>query len=260
MSFSNVQVIILAAGKGTRMRSEIPKVLHPLNGAPMIHHILKIVDKISPAGVNIIVGHKKEEVIHSICKWRKAAGSRTPIHFIAQEQQLGTGHAVLCAEKFIDKNSDVLVLLGDAPLIQEESLIKTQDVLSMNNAAVIVLTTEMDEPHGYGRIIRDSMGQLNLIREQKEANTSELKIKEINTGIFLFHGKILWRYIHKLQSNNQSKELYITDIILLIKEGGYNVVGLKVRDYQQFLGINSPQQLLEAEKNGKERQNTLPIM
>ena len=252
MSFNNVQVIILAAGKGTRMNSETPKVLHPLNGSPMIHHVLKVVDKISPAGVNVIVGHKKEEVIDSVHQWRQAAHSKVSISFIVQEQQLGTGHAVLCAKKSIDKDANVLILLGDVPLIQEKSLAQAWEALSMNNTAMVVLTTEIDEPHGYGRIIRDSRGQLDLIKEQKEVNASEIKIKEINTGIFFFRGEILWRHIHKLQSNHQNEELYLTDMVSLIKKNGYDVVGLKIQDCQQFLGINSPQQLLEAERRQKD--------
>ena len=253
MASSKLQVLILAAGKGTRMASNIPKVLHDLSGAPMIHYVLDTVQKIPHERINIVVGHEKEKVMEAIRDWQeKNAHPMTHIRFIVQEEQLGTGHAVLCSKGHLKKDHDLLVLLGDVPFIRVESLTKGALALSSGNDPAVVLTTELDDPHGYGRIIRDENGCVEAIREQNEASPVEASIKEINTGIFFFRGKYLWEHIHKLTSDNSKGELYLTDMVSIFRENGQNTLALKIKDSEQFFGINSLKQLSEMEKKQKE--------
>ena len=248
MNFDHVQILVLVAGKGTRMKSKTPKVLHKLHGKPMIYHLLETVAQIYPKNINIVVGHEKKKIINSICNWKKAANLNVDFKFIMQEEQLGTGHAVLCAEKFIKKNDDVLVLLGDVPLIKKESLMQALKTLHAESVSAVVLTTELNQAYGYGRIIRDERGQIYSIKEQKEVNLFEKEIKEVNTGIMCFRGDFLWSHLHQLKLNNRVGELYLTDIVSLLRRNNHNVVALKIKDYRQFIGINSSEQLEKAKQ------------
>ncbi len=248
MNFDHVQILILVAGKGTRMKSKTPKVLHKLHGKPMIHYLLETVAQVYPKNINMVVGHERKKIMNSIRNWKMIANLNVDFKFIMQEEQLGTGHAVLCAEKFIKKNDDVFVLLGDVPLIKKESLIQTFKTLHSDNAAAVVLTTELSEAYGYGRIIRDERGQIHSIKEENEVDILEKEIKEVNTGIMCFRGEFLWSNLHQLKLNNRAGELYLTDIVSLLRKNNHNVVALKIKDYRQFIGINSPKQLEEAKQ------------
>ena len=231
------------------MKGNTPKVLRLLNHEPMLIHVLNTAASLSPNQMNLIVGYQKEKVIDTVQEWqRKTLTNGMQVRFITQKEQLGTGHAVLSAKDYLDQNDNVMVLLGDVPLIEADSLEKGLDVLNHKDADCVVLTTELNSPFGYGRIIRNSEGHIVYIREEKDASETEKLICEINTGIFLFRGKALWENINKLESSNQSSELYLTDMVSILKTAGHSVTTLKIENSKQFMGVNSPEQLLDIEQ------------
>ncbi len=243
MKYSDTEVIILAAGKGVRMNSNIPKVLQVLHGQPMIIHILKKLQKIGFLNIILVVGYAKEKVIEVVDQWCKNY-SDLNIHFATQEEQKGTGHAVLSAmPKIKQKSNKVLILLGDVPLIKEETILDSIDKLKKNDLKVLILTTELNSPTGYGRIVKNNLDQVEYIKEEKDATLQEKKIKEINTGIFIFQGDVLWDNLHKIKNNNHQNEYYLTDIVSLLKKQGIKCIAHKYKNPFQFLGVNSPDEL-----------------
>lgn len=242
------QAVILAAGKGTRMKSEKPKVLHELAGTPMIEYVLEATKKCGIEKITLVVGFKKEEVIDHVQQW----GRQYPelmLDFCTQEEQLGTGHALKVAEEHL--KSDIpylLVLLGDVPLLKSETLTQATLELEKREAAALVITTNLDDPTGYGRILRTDKGTLKAIKEQADATDAEKEINEVNTGIFIFDNRKVWNFIHQLKSANAQKEYYLTDIIELLNQAGETVLAYAVQDSKQFLGINSIENLKKIEK------------
>ena len=208
----NLKAIILAAGKGTRMKSKYPKVVHKVCGKEMINHII---DASKNAGVEEIVailGHEADIV-------KNVLPDETLIAM--QAEQLGTGHAVKMAKEFINEDDTIVVLCGDTPLIKEETLKNLFAYHKKHNYHVTVLTTEVENPTGYGRIIRDKNSDLLKIVEQKDGNEEELKAKEINSGIYCFNGKSLKESLELIDNNNAQNEYYLTDTIKIIREKGH---------------------------------------
>jgi len=233
-------VVILAAGKGTRMKSKKPKVLHELMGKPIIRYILDAVSPLNPALTGLVVGHNGEQV-------KKQLGD-SPLVFIDQEQQLGTGHALKQArEALVDFKGNLLVIYGDTPLLTTESLEKLLEVHSENNSWATVLTTDMPDPHGYGRIIRSENGEeLQAIVEQKDLEPSQQQIQEINSGTYVFRCPEVFSILEKLDTDNKQGEYYLTDIVHIWAQEGKKNYPVKVDDYQEVMGINDRVDLSQA--------------
>jgi len=235
-------VVILAAGKGVRMQSDLPKVFHKINDKPMLQYVIESVRSLQPALTLIVVGHKRELIVDYFKEW--------PIKFVTQEQQLGTGHAVMQAEALLkDFQGTVLVLAGDVPLISSQTLRELIDFHEKNNAAITDLTAELDDAGSYGRIIRKANGEILKIVEKKDATPDELKIKEFNSGTFCFDSRYLFKALKQIKAENVQKEYYLTDTIEIARSMNLPVFAYKINDVIQVLGVNTRDELLELEKN-----------
>ena len=231
----NFFIGILAAGKGTRMESNIPKVLHNLGNKAIIDYVLDTAYKLNPEKIFTVVGFKKELVINHI--------NNPNIEYIEQKEQLGTGHAVLQLDNpLYGKNGHLLILYGDVPNIKHSTLSPIVDEHIKENADVTMITAILEDPTGYGRIIRDQSGNLIKIVEEKDCNKSEKAIKEINPGIYIFKISKLFKNLKKVKSNNESKEYYLTDVIELINNSG-TVKTKKIDNPKEIMGINTIKQL-----------------
>lgn len=248
---ANIAVVILAAGKGTRMRSKLPKVLHPLLGEPMIYHLLRAVRHtgIPPERTAIVVGYSGEEVANVV----KKQGNYLIVY---QDEQLGTGHAVKCAENELTKleNADtthVLVLLGDGPLVKAHTLNRLIQSHLTSNPLVTLVTTEAENPYGYGRIIRDGKERFCQIIEEAELLPQQRNLKEINPSLYLFQGKWLWENLRRLEKHPAKGEYYLTDLpamaLKTIAADELHPVQTMKTDFEEVLGINDRVQLAEAE-------------
>ena len=235
-------IIIMAAGKGTRMQSELPKVLHQANGRPLIDYVLDSANSLDPDKTVLIVGHQAELV--------KAAAARYRVCSALQEPQLGTGHAIMQAETHLsDFKGEILILSGDAPLVNAETLQELIAFHRSRNGAATVLTAELHDPTGYGRIIRQEKSDCVLkIVEQKDASKEELAIREINSGVYVFNAQLLFQALGQINTNNAQKEYYLTDVFALCFQNGQRVYAFKTENPNEILGINTPEQLLEAEQ------------
>jgi bifunctional UDP-N-acetylglucosamine pyrophosphorylase/glucosamine-1-phosphate N-acetyltransferase len=229
----NLTVVILAAGKGTRIRSKLLKVLHPLAGSTVIEHVLTTAKKLLPKSIYIVHGHQSETLKNHL----KDDGYK----WVHQLNPQGTGHAVQLALPNIDPESKVLVLVGDAPLIDEKDLSK---LLKYEQA---VLTAQMQNPFGYGRIIKNQDDQVTQIVEQKDANLLQQSITEINSGILLAKAQDLIVWLNKIDKNNAQGELYLTDVLALAHQDGKSFHAIKVNDSQSIQGINDRIQLAQCE-------------
>lgn len=239
MTKPSCTAVILAAGKGTRMKSTLPKVLHKIGGKAMVQHVLDAA-KDAGATLNIVViGFGADEVQQAL------AGQA---EFVVQQEQLGTGHAVLQAVPLLTAESKtVMVLCGDTPLLTHELLSKLLAAHEEQAAQATVLTATMPDATGYGRVVRDETGQVLKIVEQKDASHDELAIKEVNTGIYCFDQQVLLSTLRELTCDNAQGEYYLTDVISILVKGGMKVAAVSAEDYQETLGINSRSQLAEAE-------------
>lgn len=237
---SELTAVILAAGKGTRMKSACPKVLHKVGGKPMVEHVLAAAAFAGAAKPIVVVGFGAEQV-------RTALAGRC--EFAVQAEQLGTGHAVRQAEALLQEfPGTVMVLCGDTPLLRGEVLAALYQEHQAAHAAATVLTAKMPDPAGYGRVIRDGRGQVVRIVEQKDAAPAELAVNEINTGIYCFEREVLFDCLRQVTSHNKQGEYYLTDVIGLLAGKQAKVWATVADDYQDTLGINSRLQLAQAEK------------
>ena len=229
---TSIHVLILAAGKGTRMKSSLPKVLHPVAGTPMIEYVLGTAARLSPTSCTIVVGHQASLV-------QERLSHHDGLRFVVQEPQLGTGHALLQAEPLLRGKEGTLVLLsGDVPLLEAETLRALLEAHSAAGAAATVLTARVDDPTGYGRILRDDRGITRIV-EHKDATASEREIKEINSGIYAFDLAPLFDALHRIGSDNAQGEYYLPDLVGIYRKEGRTVAGVMVDDTSQILGINS---------------------
>ncbi|WP_022853940.1 bifunctional UDP-N-acetylglucosamine diphosphorylase/glucosamine-1-phosphate N-acetyltransferase GlmU [Thermodesulfatator atlanticus] len=237
----SLAVVILAAGKGTRMKSPLPKVLHILGGEPLILHVLDTVLALNPQHVLVVVGFKKERVLEVIKPYA--------VKHVEQREQLGTGHAVLLAEESLkDFNGDVLVLCGDTPLLRVDTLKELCSFHREKQAVATILTAELENPFGYGRIIRDSSGLVSEIVEEKDADPTQKRIKEINSGTYVFRAKFLFDALKEIRPDNVQREYYLTDVIKIARQKALPVAALKAKSNEEILGINSQFELALAEK------------
>lgn len=237
-----VKAVILAAGKGTRMKSELPKVIHKALGKPMVEYVIEAAARAGAEASDLclVVGHKAELVKETI---------GDAVNYVLQEEQLGTGHAVKCAAEFIGDEGLTMVLCGDTPLITGKTLKKLVDMHIADGNAVTVLTAVLDNPEGYGRIIKDNWGKFVKIVEQKDATLEEQRVDEVNSGIYIFNSAILSQALLKLTNDNAQGEYYLTDTIEIVKsEGLGEVATMIVEDVDEMKGVNSPEQLKEAEE------------
>ncbi len=237
----NVAAVILAAGKGTRMQSDLPKVFHDLSGKPMLQHVIETVQSLGISDIYVVVGHKKELIKAHFKNW--------PVKFVDQTEQLGTGHAVKMAEPFLKNfKGDVLVLAGDVPLLSKETLKNLIAFHSSNKASATDLTANLPDAGNYGRIIRDQSGRIVKIVEKKDATPEELKIKEINTGTFCFNAKDLFDSLNEVKSENAQKEYYLTDTIEILRRKGRPVFAFLAKDHKETLGVNTKEELIALEE------------
>ncbi len=234
----NVDVIILAAGQGTRMRSALPKVLHPIAGKPMLAHVISTARQLSNAQLNIVIGHGADKV--------KALDSGSDIQFSLQEEQLGTGHAVQQAMANLRDNSTSIILYGDVPLIKASTLQKLLEQTA--DGSMGLLTAIFDNPMGYGRIIRNDAGEVIANVEQKDANEEQLKVQEINTGFMALPTERLKEWLPKLSNNNAQGEYYLTDLIAMAAESGAGVKAVHPDHHSEVEGVNSRTQLIALER------------
>jgi len=241
---TNVTVVILAAGLGTRMLSKKAKVLHEAGGNTLLNHIIRAALHVAPAGrIVAVVGHQAEQV--------RASVTEPGIRFADQTEQHGTGHAVLCARGEAEAASGLLLILnGDGPLLRPETLLRLVESAETGIAATggSIVTTEVADPTGYGRIVRDGRGLVAAIVEQKAADKEQLKIHEINPGLYCFDAPLFWNHVGEVKPNNAAKEYYLTDMIEILAQHGHPVAPLLVEDESELLGINTRVELAAADK------------
>lgn len=236
------QVIILAAGQGKRMKSALPKVLHPLAGKPMLFHLLDTALSLSPKRVSIVVGHQSK-AIEQTCRSHYTSEN---IVYIEQSEQLGTAHAVAQVVSSLPPKDHVIVLYGDVPLINRLSLIRLLERLTQ--ASLALLAIQLSEPTGYGRICRDTHGCIEKIVEEKDADVATKNISEVNTGIMAVRAQTLIDNIPKISNDNAQAEFYLTDLVELCVKAGDLVVATKATSMDEVAGINSREQLAHAER------------
>lgn len=232
-----LSIVILAAGQGTRMRSDLPKVLQPLAGKPLLAHVLACANDLGADDVCVVYGHGGEAV--------QAAFPATGVRWALQAEQLGTGHAVQQAMPDTLSASRVLILAGDVPLLQSATLDRLLE--ETPDTGMAVLTVDMDDPTGYGRIVRNDEGVSRIV-EQKDASEDELALTEINTGVFLCPGEGLKNWLTNLSNDNSQGEYYLTDVIAMAVADGVEVHGIKADSSVEVMGINDKKQLAEAER------------
>ena len=244
-------VILLAAGEGTRMRSDVPKVLHTILGRTLIGHVLTATDSLAAVKRVVVVGSKSEEVSAEVLRHDNAT------QIALQERRGGTGHAVRIAlEKIsITEDSIVIVVAGDAPLITSETLNRLAELCESENAGAAVLTADVDDPHGYGRVIRDPENGILRIVEERDASADEREVHEINSSIYAFHAGALQSALAEIKPNNAQGEEYLTDVIEIIRAKGRKVIPVVADDYFEILGVNDRVQLAEATAIMRDRIN-----
>lgn len=243
MEAKALSIVILAAGKGTRMYSDLPKVLHKIAGKPMVKHVIDTVKSIHAKNIHLVYGHGGDVMQQHL--------KDEPVNWVLQAQQLGTGHAMQQAAPFFNDDENILMLYGDGPLIRAETLQKLIAEKPINGIAL--LTVMLDDPTGYGRIVREK-GNVVAIVEQKDANPEQLKIQEINTGVLVADGKSLKKWLSQLTNHNAQGEYYITDIISLANQDGCQVTAVQAEDFMEVEGVNNRQQLARLERYYQRKQ------
>ena len=237
----NLAAVILGAGKGTRMKSDLPKVFHKVLGKPLLQYVVETVQKLAPEKICIVVGYNKQVILDYFKNW--------DVVFVSQEEQLGTGHAVLQASPELNGfRGEILVLNGDMPLIKEETLRALVAFHRQKKSAATVLTAKVDEPGAFGRIVRAADGALVKIVEKKDAKKEELTINEINTGTFCFDAQSLFATLKKVTPQNAQKEYYITDAIALLRATDKSVYAYLTEDAREAVGVNTKEELLDLEE------------
>ena len=235
---SHLKAVILAAGKGTRMESDLPKVIHTIDGKCLADYVIEAAVGAGADEICLVVGYQAEQVKNTI--------AHKEVSYALQEQQLGTGHAVKCAADFLKEDGETLILFGDTPLITARTL---QDLAShhrKNGNAVTVLSALVDDPTGYGRIIRDEKGQFAKSVEHKDATEAERAVREINSGMYIFDTAELKQALEQLTPNNAQGEYYLPDTLSIIKAKGLKADAYTLAIPEDITGVNTQQQLAEA--------------
>ncbi|MGL4662162.1 MAG: bifunctional UDP-N-acetylglucosamine diphosphorylase/glucosamine-1-phosphate N-acetyltransferase GlmU [Culicoidibacterales bacterium] len=240
--------IILAAGKGTRMKSKTPKVLHEILGQTMLEHVLQTLTEADVHKPVVVIGHGAEAVKQTLAS--------QDVETVMQKEQLGTGHAVMQAKaNFADEKGTILVALGDTPLLRAKTVRDFMDFHIANKAAITVLTTKLEDPTGYGRIIRDRANAFVKIVEQKDGSEAELAVNEVNSGLMCFDNEQLWKYIDQLSTDNAQGEYYLTDLIRLMGEDDLKVEAYCIDDSDEVFGVNDRKMLAYATRVMQNRIN-----
>jgi bifunctional UDP-N-acetylglucosamine pyrophosphorylase / glucosamine-1-phosphate N-acetyltransferase len=241
MAVLDTSIVILAAGKGTRMRSHVAKVLHRAGGRPLVEHVLRACQRLKPAQVLVVVGHQAEEVGAIATRW----GAET----VQQQPQRGTGHALQVARRAIRKSAKLAIVVpGDAPLLRAETLAGLAETHRRGQAAATILTAELPDPSGYGRIVRDSEGRVQAIVEDRSASPEQLSIHEVNSSIYCFTLEKLWPSLAALRPENVHRELYLTDAIALLRERNERVLAQLAEDAAEIIGCNTRAHLADADR------------
>ena len=240
-------MIVLAAGKGTRMHSSLAKVLHPLAGRALLTHVLDVATSLAPQHVIVVVGHQAEKV-RQVC-------APYDVTCVLQEPQLGTGHAVAQAEPILaDFHGDVLVLYGDVPLLQPTTLRALWEAHRCQQATLTVLTACLENPTGYGRILRDMDGQIRRIVEERDATEAEKAVHEINSGVYCLQASFLFPALRRVGRHNAQGEQYLTDVVALAVAEQHRVAHVTVAEAQEVMGVNTHAELAHLETLLRQRQ------
>lgn len=238
---TNTKIIILAAGKGTRMKSDLAKVLHEVDHQPMICRVLDMVKQVNPEEIYLVIGHQADKV--------KEITQKYDITYVEQTQQLGTGHAVMTVEPAL-KNYDgmTIILCGDVPLLKAETVKALRDKYRQEQLDGVILTVRLDDPKHYGRIVRNADGYVERIVEYRDATEDERKIQEINSGIYCFNTAELFSALKQIKNQNDQKEYYLTDVIGIMVDKRKKISTLIIEDEMQVHGINDIADLQAAER------------
>src|SRR5450755_963037 len=235
---SRIAIAIMAAGKGTRLKSKHPKVLHEVGGKPILAHVIATAAKVIPAqDIFVIIGHEADRV--------REAVSVTGVNFVLQSEQRGTGHALMVAREALAGYDQVIVLSGDAPLITAETITKLSEFHAAQNATMTLLSADLDNPFGYGRVIRKGAGAEGLaIVEEKAASARQKKIREINSGFYAFSAPTLYEHIDRLSTENAHGEYYLTDMAGVFHKARKKVVAIETSDAAEVLGSNTRAEMM----------------
>ena len=240
MSQQDIKAIVLAAGKGVRMESDLPKCFHGILERPMLAYVLDTLMDLEIDDINVVVGHQKELIIEHFDGW--------PLKFVSQDKQLGTAHAVMQAKPDLENfDGTILILNGDMPLMSKKTIFRLISFHQKNKAKATVLTAKLDDPANFGRIIREENGEVTKIVEKKDASEEELKVNEINTGTFCFDAKSLLEALEEVKPENVQKEYYLTDTIEILKNKGKKVLAFCTDNPQEAMGINTKEELAKVE-------------
>lgn len=243
----HIHAIVLAAGQGTRMKSKLYKVLHKVCGKPMVKHIVDMLHKVHVDRTVVVVGHGASKV-------RDVLGDQ--VEYAIQQQQLGTGHAVLQTADLLETLEGVtLILYGDTPLLTEETITNLIRIHTEQQASGTLLTAQMENPTGYGRIVRDPQGLVLRIVEEKDCTVEECKIKEINTGTYCFNNRLLYEALHQITNHNAQGEYYVTDVISILHKAGHHIEGYCMSDPAEATGVNDRFALSQVEAILRKRIN-----
>ena len=237
MTNKALSVVILAAGKGTRMYSDLPKVLHKVAGKPMVKHVIDTANQLGAENVHLIYGHGGELMRECL--------ANESVNWVFQAEQLGTAHAVQQAAPFFKDDENIVILYGDAPLVTKETLEKL--IAAKPENGIALLTVNLDNPMGYGRIIREN-GNVVAIVEQKDANAEQLKIQEVNTGVLVADGAHFKNWLSRVKNNNAQGEFYLTDVIGLANQDGCQVTAVQASEFMEVEGANNRLQLAALER------------
>ena len=237
---ARIAIAIMAAGKGTRLKSKHPKVLHEVGGKPLVAHVIAAAQQVvQPQDIYVIVGHEADKVRESV----QSSG----VQFVLQEPQRGTGHALMCAAPALTKYDQVIVLSGDAPLITAATISKLRDFHQQKKAAMTILSAVLENPTGYGRIIRDG-GEVKAVVEEKSATPTQRKIREINSGFYAFSTKPLFENIERLKTDNPHGEYYLTDMAAVLRKAKQRVTAIQTDDASEILGTNTRAELVDQDR------------
>jgi bifunctional UDP-N-acetylglucosamine pyrophosphorylase/glucosamine-1-phosphate N-acetyltransferase len=239
-----IDIVILAAGQGTRMKSLLPKVLHPLGGKPLLQHVINMAETIPNSNITVVSGYGSEQIQNSI------AGK--DLKYVYQAEQLGTANAVQTAAPNLDSNGITLVLYGDVPLISSKTVLSTLKVV--NNNTMGLLTVVLENPEGYGRIVRDREGDICGIIEQKDATSQDLKIQEVNTGVMAIRTNLLQKWLLQIGNDNAQNEYYLTDIISIADTAGIKIKAVNPGTPEEVKGVNTRKQLSKLERFYQQKQ------
>jgi len=239
---TNLNVVILAAGLGTRMKSKRAKVLHQAGGLTLVEHVVNTARELTPAErITVVVGHQAEQVQQVLAP--------RGVRFAVQHEQKGTGHAVLMARDVLPTDGDlVMILYGDTPLLSAKTLQALIESQKAGRSAATLITTKLDDPTGYGRVLLDGNDHVHAIVEQKAATPEQLEIQLVNSGIYCFRANLLWKHITQIGTNNPAHEYYLTDMAEILARAGHTVAAMEVPDSSELLGINTRLELAEVDR------------